>query len=249
MIRVFRPTTVPNVLETDGRQRRDEHIAQYSSGNSAFVFHRAIYGHADVKAALRTAQHDKCGFCESKISHVSFGDVEHFRPKSAVRNMPTETLLSPGYFWLAYDWENLLFACECCNRRHKGNLFPLTDATTRARVPSDDIGLESPLFIDPGSEDPAAHIGFREEYPFAIGGSVRGQATIDSLGLLRPALTERRRERIQTLRHLRAAVAVLKRRRDQESKALVREITAELSRSTEDVAEYAGMVRAAFATP
>jgi hypothetical protein len=126
-------------------------------------------------------------------------------------------------------------------------LFPLTDTTVRARTPSDDIGLESPLFIDPGREDPAAYIGFREEYPYAIGSNARGQATIDSLGLLRPELTERRRERLQTVRHLHSAMKVLKRKRDKESKALVKEISAELSRSTEDVSEYAGMVRSAMA--
>ena len=231
MIRVSRPVAVPHVLATEGRQRRDEHIAQHLSGNSTFTFDRTVYGHADVKAALRTAQHDKCGFCESKISHVSFGDVEHFRPKAAVRDIPTDSLISPGYFWLAYDWENLLFACECCNRRHKGNLFPLMDSTTRARAPSDDIGLESPLFIDPGREDPSAQVGFHEEYPYAIGGNVRGQTTIDALGLLRPELTERRRERLQKLRHLGAAMKVLNRKRDHESKALVKEISAEYYRA------------------
>jgi hypothetical protein len=115
VIRVLRSNTIPAILDTDGRRRRDEHVAQHSNGDTSFVFDRAVYGHTDVKAALRLAQHDKCGFCESKISHIAFGDVEHFRPKSAIRNAPGEALVSPGYFWLAYDWGNLLFACECCN--------------------------------------------------------------------------------------------------------------------------------------
>jgi hypothetical protein len=248
MIRILRPQKIPKVLHADGRQRRDEHVAQHSQGDTAFIFDRAVYGHTEVKAALRIAQHDKCGFCESKVSHVAFGDVEHFRPKSAVRSRPGEALISPGYFWLAYEWENLMFACECCNRRHKGNLFPLFDETTRARAPSDIIDRESPLFIDPSREDPAAHIGFREEVPYAIGGNARGEATIDALGLHRPELVERRRDRLQKLRQLRRAMDLLKRKRGPESKTLVKEISAELLRSTEDGAEYSGMVRWDIAT-
>lgn len=246
MIRLARPAMIPSILKTQGRERRDEHAAQHLKGALAFSFDRTVYGNAGVKAALRIAQHDKCGFCESKISHIASGDVEHFRPKSAVRNGPGEPLMSPGYFWLAYEWANLLFACERCNRRHKGNIFPLVDTTTRARTPADDIGLESPLFIDPCSEDPAAYIGFREEVPYAIGGNPRGQATIDALGLQRPDLAERRRERLQTLRYLRSAIDVLQRKRDKESKSIVHEISEELRRSAEDVSEYAGMVRCAI---
>jgi hypothetical protein len=106
-----------------------------------------------VKAALRIAQHDKCGFCESKVTHVAFGDVEHFRPKAAFRAIQGDALTRPGYYWLAYEWTNLLFACEPCNRRHKGNLFPLVDEATRARSHTDDITRETPLFIDPTAED------------------------------------------------------------------------------------------------
>jgi hypothetical protein len=44
-------------------------------------------------------------------------------------------------------------------------------------------------------EDPTQHIGFREEYPFPIGGSERGKATIECTGLDREPLNEARRDR------------------------------------------------------
>ncbi|MBV8756318.1 MAG: hypothetical protein JO257_03520 [Deltaproteobacteria bacterium] len=245
MIRIRRPSTVPNPLVTNGRQRRDEHIADHATGKTDFTFDRDVYGHADVKIALRTAQHDKCAFCESKVSHVAFGDVEHFRPKAAFRRQHGEALTSPAYFWLAYDWTNLLFACEPCNRRHKGNLFPLVDETARARSAADDVTRENPVFIDPASEDPTVHIGFREEFAYAIGGSVRADATVHALGLDRPELVERRRERLQAIRLLRLAARTLKRKRDQASKALAREIETELTHATDDSAEYAAMIRCA----
>jgi len=243
MIRILRPATVPKVLATHGRRLLGAYIAQYSQGDVAFVFDRDVYGHAEVKRALRRAQHDKCGFCESKVSHVAFGDVEHFRPKAAYRGREGDPLTSPGYFWLAYEWTNLLFACEPCNQRHKGSLFPVADEATRAHSPSDPITRESPLFIDPGSEDPTLHIGFREEFPYAIGGGTRGESTWRSLGLDRPALLERRREHLQRVRSLRKAVRLLKRNTDKESRALVREIEGQLRHCVEDNAEYAAATR------
>ncbi len=243
MIRIRRPSAVPNVLLSDGRRLRDGQVAQYAQGSADFEFDRDIYGHADVKSALRGAQHDKCGFCESKVSHVSFGDVEHFRPKAAFRARQGVAVDKPGYFWLAYEWTNLLFACEPCNRRHKASLFPLVDERVRARTPADDIGRETPLFIDPAAEDPSVHIGFREEYPYAVGGSARGVETVRALGLDRPELVERRRERLNRVRLLRRAADKLKRKRDQESKDLAREIEAHLLETNTDAAEYAAMIR------
>jgi hypothetical protein len=84
---------------------------------------------------------------------------------------------------LAYEWTNLLFCCELCNSRFKKNLFPLSTPMSRARTPSDDLGAEEHIFIDPATEDPMNHIQYREEYPFAVNGSHRGDATWRALGL------------------------------------------------------------------
>ena len=56
----------------------------------------------------------------------------------------------PGYFWLAYVWENLFFACQLCNQTFKQNLFPLANPTKRrARSHMDDLSAEEPLLIHP----------------------------------------------------------------------------------------------------
>lgn len=60
------------------------------------------YKHPTNKAALINASHGKCMYCESKISHVYYGDVEHIKPKST-------------YPALEYDWSNLGFVCAKCN--------------------------------------------------------------------------------------------------------------------------------------
>jgi uncharacterized protein (TIGR02646 family) len=243
MIEIRRSVAAPDVLRTKGRQLRDEHIARQAKGDANFDFDRDVYGDATVKSSLRIAQYDKCAFCESKVTHVAFGDIEHFRPKAAFRTTSHDALTRPGYYWLAYEWTNLLFACELCNRRHKGNLFPLVDEAKRVRSHTADAVNESPLFIDPAAEDPTRHIGFRGEYPYPIGGSPRGDATVRALGLDRAELVERRRERLQKLRLLRLAAGQLRRKRDRRSKALAQEIEEELQRCLEDGAEFAAAAR------
>jgi len=60
------------------------------------------YRHPANKDALRDASFDKCMYCESKVSHTYFGDVEHIRPKDQFPE-------------LEFNWENLGFVCAKCN--------------------------------------------------------------------------------------------------------------------------------------
>ena len=60
------------------------------------------YKHSDNKKALETAGFEKCMYCESKISHTYYGDVEHIKPKSK-------------YPELEFDWDNVGFVCRICN--------------------------------------------------------------------------------------------------------------------------------------
>jgi uncharacterized protein (TIGR02646 family) len=263
MIPVRRPVAVPAVLLIQGVEARHQHEAAYAaapanygSGNRLFTFDRDIYGHADVKAALRLAQHDKCCFCESKVTHIAFGDVEHFRPKAAFRQRPSGPLLRPGYYWLAYEWTNLFFCCQLCNQRFKQNLFPLRHSRRRARSHRDDIAAEEPLFLNP-EEDNSRHVRFRDEYVESVRNSRRGAVTIDALGLNRKELILERRN------HLGLVMALLNGRErlqlaikraevkgesvSSEDSACVAQLNARLTEAVRDDAEYAAMARAALA--
>lgn len=95
------------------------------------------YKHEQTKTALVAMFQGKCAYCESKIDVVTYGAIEHFRPKSK-------------YPELTFTWSNLLLACDRCNDRgHKGERFPL-----------DVEG--NPLLIDPTDPDtdPQAHLDF-----------------------------------------------------------------------------------------
>lgn len=71
-----------------------------------------IYGDETVREQLVNMFQKKCAYCESKITSVYNGDIEHFRPKGGYG----DPLKAPGYYWLAADWDNLLFACAMCNQ-------------------------------------------------------------------------------------------------------------------------------------
>jgi hypothetical protein len=60
------------------------------------------YKHPDNKDAIVGASHGKCMYCECQATHISFGDIEHLRPKSK-------------YPALEFEWSNLGLCCQRCN--------------------------------------------------------------------------------------------------------------------------------------
>ena len=208
MIPVVKPAAPP-VLLTRGTDAREALCAAYQSapkdyrdGARTFTFDAALYAAKDVKDTLRTAQHKKCAFCESLFAHTGYGDVEHFRPKAAYKQKAEDELRRPGYYWLAYEWDNLFFSCQLCNQRFKRNLFPLKDNRRRARAHTHKLVKEQPLLVNPAEQNTAGYIDFRDEYAYAVGGCAEGQATIEILGLNREELIEVRRDRLATLKDL-----------------------------------------------
>jgi uncharacterized protein (TIGR02646 family) len=142
---------------------------------------------------LATKHHGKCCYCEIKTK----GDVEHFRPKSSVKQAKGDTPQKPAYFWLTYEWDNLLYACGECNSK-KLMLFPLEDPSQRATPASADISGETPLLINPATDDPAEHIIFEKD-GFAVGLTSKGQTSIEVYALNRSALIENMKASMELL--------------------------------------------------
>ncbi len=113
------------------------------------------------------------------------GTIDHYRPKAASQQRMGDPYFRPGYYWLTYNWENLLFLCPTCNQSYKRNLFPLLDETRRAFSHLHSLALEVPLLIDPSKEDPADFISFRDEIAFALEDNLRGRTTIATLAQVR----------------------------------------------------------------
>lgn len=240
MIRVVKPTKAPAILITKGKPKSGDYVAAYNKGVREFKFDSKIYGHKTVKEALIKAQHDKCFLCESKITHITFGDVEHFRPKAAYRQSVKEPLQKPGYYWLAYEWSNLFLACQLCNQLFKKNLFPLANPRARANSHRHKTTREKPLFIDPSIDNPEEFISFDKNIPCPTNDNPRGKATIMDLGLTRERLNEKRLDRYKKLEFL-YLIAYRTPTIPESKDAKVLLVEAE-----QDDAEYASMARAAI---
>lgn len=210
---------IPAVLTTKGVIESAKNKAAYNANNArytsstnaansqgvadSFDVDNRIYGHDDVKNTLISLQKKCCCFCESRITHISSGDVEHFRPKQGYSQDQNDLFHKPGYFWLAYDWTNLLFACERCNRRYKKNFFPLKNRALRCDPSvSFDISGEEPLFINPCEIDPSAHIEFRGT--MITHKTPEGDVTIRELALDRNDLNEMRQDSLTAIDALRS---------------------------------------------
>lgn len=211
----------PAVLIERGSEATAELCSQVDNGATDLTFKPAIYNGDGVKSQLLSDQHDKCAFCESKRGR-DFGAVEHYRPKGGW-NLPGESprdLHKPGYYWLAYAWENMLYSCSVCNTCYKKNLFPLQEENTRD-IEHRDISHEEPLIINPYEEDPTQYLVFHENFILARQTddtiAQKGQMTIDCLGLDSDELNELRFETWQEYKNACLALKIAENQADEES--------------------------------
>lgn len=146
----------PDILQTIGKKKTLEMCSEADKGTTDFEFDSRIYADKSVKNLLIKDQHNKCAYCERYLNG-DFGDVEHFRPKKGY--MQNSKLMKPGYYWLAYDWSNLLCSCSECNRLYKKNNFPIADESKR-NIAHRDISKEQALLVNPVEDDVSKIIEF-----------------------------------------------------------------------------------------
>lgn len=206
----------------------------------------------DYKHALAAAQgQGKCAYCETRIRSSAYGKVDHYRPKAAVvaydgrgrrddaaGRPPRRRVLRrlrPGYWWLAYAWENWLYACERCNT-WKGDQFPVRGRRRRS-VPGVEA-REIPTLLNPFDTDPAPHLRF-DETGRIHGATREGRETIDACGLDRGTLVYERGLVARALRKLvedYLLAAAL-------SRVLAERMIEQMVAYCRDEAPYAGMCR------
>lgn len=178
-----------------------------------------------MRQVLFDAFHGKCAYCEARFVLDQSGDVEHFRPKGAVLDKDGQPVLispsakakvpHPGYYWLAYDWRNLLPSCSKCNRMTrtrdgkwvgKGARFPVKYSW--AWHPGDEAN-EEPLLIHPVLDRPEKYLGIdvNTGVIYALDENEKGKACIEVLDLNREGLPEvRRKVYTQLLTRIQAAL-------------------------------------------
>jgi hypothetical protein len=108
-----------------------------------------------LRPTFERLSNNKCWFSEAYAS-VSDFEVEHFRPKKAVHLIKSKdpypekrtVTCAKGYWWLAYDFENLRLAGGKPNRK-KGNYFPLETTSVVANSNKISWRREKSILLDP----------------------------------------------------------------------------------------------------
>jgi uncharacterized protein (TIGR02646 family) len=140
MIRLYKGAA-PEILQRMALQWTNVVVGKLARGEPLTNSDRYHYAHPDIKAAVVAETHGKCAYCESKIRHVAYGDIEHVIPKSVVPQR-----------W--FDWQNLTLACDICNG-NKSNFHGSHDTFVDpyAMDPVDHFWfLGATIFPKPGSD-------------------------------------------------------------------------------------------------
>lgn len=216
MRRFERPKEPPNFTKRAERANEGLALLARPARSDQINDHAKVW--RDYKSEYIEAQAGVCAYCEHDTAASSHGDVEHYRPKGAIRprqdSLPFVATPGPppvvnaaaaaeGYWWLSFEWSNYMFACQICNEHWKRDQFPLdVDIDRTSWGVGYDLSREAPLLLDPFAPDFDAHAHF--EY-FDDGGGVwqirgkgkRGQATIAACGLHRSELRTARNNRLK----------------------------------------------------
>ncbi|MCK4660466.1 MAG: TIGR02646 family protein [Phycisphaerae bacterium] len=174
MIEVKRPPE-PGALKRNGAKWKQKLLKAQTKREKKLA--KEKYRHSDVKATLVTMFGGKCAYCESRITHLDYGHIEHYRPKSRFPK-------------LTFEWSNLLLACGVCNgAEHKGGQFP-------------DRAGGGPL-VNPCDDNPSDHFRFQYDPDTKLasvyGTTTRGETTEKLLGLNRHWLRKYRSEQVRKL--------------------------------------------------
>lgn len=175
-------------------------IDSVSRGEKPIV-NEKLYKRDSIKTSYFVSKdapfYGRCAYCESPIADTQYIQVEHFRPKAGIKdengkvvNFKDENGVDTGnphlgYYWLAYDWRNLLPSCQKCNNA-KSTIFPVDGQ--HAQSPNDELN-EKPLLINPISkleeDNPENHLDVDTETGeiYAVNESLRGAMCIKIFNL------------------------------------------------------------------
>jgi len=198
MIQVFKSYFAPpKILNSNKCQEKKDNAIEDFKANKKHSFLSHYYRNKKVIEALETIYNEKCGYCESKTKHVASLQVEHYRPKGGVDESSTHK----GYYWLGYEWSNLLLACPKCNGRGaKGNKFPILGTrvfvhSNQSLADTSPLINEKPLLLNPEIDNPREHFVF-DEYGKIESYTTRGIKTIEICKLDRIDLNRNRKKEV-----------------------------------------------------
>jgi len=102
----LKKTPKPQSLVNNGDAWSKDLMDEFYASGTINKTKQARYNKADVKQAVKDETKEKCAYCESRITHIYPGDIEHIIPKAL-------------YPRLTFTWSNLTFGCYWCNNKKR----------------------------------------------------------------------------------------------------------------------------------
>lgn len=139
----------------------------------------------ELESWLKEQSFGKCWYSEARDS-VSYWHVDHFRPKSEVKDLDGE--IYEGYWWLAFNWTNYRLAGSASNVP-KSSKFPVRPGTNWISDSGQDFNDEEPYLLDPTKPLDPALLTFDESgkvcaaYEENVWHKERAEVSIDILNL------------------------------------------------------------------
>ena len=112
--------------------------------------HEKLWRDSRVRDWLLGLFHNKCWYTEAQEA-VSAYHVDHYRPKGRVTDVG-RTNPEPGYWWLAFKWENYRICGQLINVK-KNDVFPLLCGHRATVDEPGSLMLEAPALLDPTTDD------------------------------------------------------------------------------------------------
>lgn len=185
--RAIRYADVPANLESDRCRKKIESLLK----DPILYEVKDEYNHKDVRECLKRHFGSKCVYCESSPIASSSFRIDHFRPKKGIKEVS-----DIGYYWLAYEWTNLMQSCQLCNGV-KLNFFPLNDEKTRVKRDTADpllvinpiadqtpLNNEERLLLHPELDEVEDHFSFEPDGKI-MSNTTKGQTSIKYYNLQR----------------------------------------------------------------
>jgi len=151
----------------------------------------------DLGAEFRAHFGNKCWYTDA-ANYGARLDVEHFRPKLQTVELSAQDCaeaddnmllklpnrVREGYWWLAFDPENLLLCAQVMNREEKRNFFPFHSGSPVADSNHKHVWRnEIPVFLDPRRLDDVCLVTYDER------GAMRPRSDVTGWDRLRVVVT------------------------------------------------------------
>ncbi len=190
---------VKNFIQEKNKSLQERKFNGYNSSSIKKALEKLYSNHISI-STNSSVYNPKCAYCESQSNTVAALQVEHYRPKKAVEGDATHK----GYYWLAMEWTNLVYACQKCNGKGaKGTKFPIIRQRiyqenkdingniiyTDFDANDDFLQSEEPLLLHPEIDEPKDHLSFKNNGKL-IGITQRGRETIKICKLNRDLLNK-----------------------------------------------------------